>query len=148
MIASATTALTLDTRVSPGYRRAVLVVLLAWLTLIFACPRTVVDLDGVVSGTPEQVSHALAGHISFGNVDQDICCSALQHLSAIAQNYDFKIPTAVFAFYAGYPAIVALAIAAFIISISRYWFNLNPLLIRRHSPALGGGWPHAPPRMT
>ena len=148
MTTSATTALTLNTRGSPGRRRVALAVILAWLTWTFACPRAMVGFDGHVSETPGQVNQALASHGIYGDVDEDVSCTALQHLSTVIQKYDFKIPTTVFAFHAVSPAIIALANSVFIVTISRDWFSQSSPLTRRHSPTLGGIWPHAPPRMT
>ena len=148
MTTSATVALTLNTRVSPGRRRVVLAVLLAWLAWTFACPQAMAGFDAHVSETLGHVSQALTSHGIYGDVDEDVSCNALQHLPTVIQKYDFKIPTAVFAFHAISPAIIALASSVFTVTISRHWFSQSSPLTRRHSPALGGVWPHAPPRMT
>lgn len=144
MTTFATTISTSDSRISPRRRRSVLAVLFVWLTWTFACPQAMVGVDGLVSGSPQQVVQVLANHGTHG--DEDVCCTALQHLSTVLQKDDFKTPVTVLVFHALLPTIPSLIDAVLAATRSEYRFSYGSPPTRRHSPALGGVWPHAPPR--
>lgn len=137
----------MDTRISPRRRYGVLLVLLAWLTPLLVCPGIpgiTVGFNGLTHGAPDRTIQALTGQQTHGDVDNDICCTAQQHLSAVAQTYDLKVRT-LSAFQAEPPAITAFAVATFAVKASEQWFVHRPPLIPWRSPALGAFWPHAPP---
>jgi len=136
----------MDIRANPGHRFIASMVLLAWLGWSLACPQAMVGVEGFVAGAAGEVTQTFIGSHPPVSADEDICCTALQHISFIPLTYAFNIPNTVHVFHALLPLHIGGMAAVFKRASHDFGSAQSPPLIQRQSPSLGALWPQAPPQ--
>jgi len=135
----------MDTRTNTGRQIIAAMMLLAWLGWTLTCPQAMVGVEGFAVGAAGEITQTFTSSHSHAGADEDICCTALQHISLIVQAHTFNIPDTIPVFHTLLPNIGDVA-AVFMSTSLEYGSAQVPPLLRRHSPAISALWPQAPPQ--